>query len=182
LPGRITGLGLSVVHNIVMANEGHIEVESRPGHGTVFHVWFPALEEEKAPAVEPTQKLATGHERILFVDDEELLIELGKAMLEPLGYSVRTEQSSLDALEVFHADPGGFDLVITDMTMPGITGMELAGKILDIRPEIPIILCTGFSPDTVVKECVERKNCRVVMKPYSRIVLAKAVRQALDQR
>ncbi|MGC8494143.1 MAG: response regulator [Syntrophobacteraceae bacterium] len=180
--GEGTGLGLSVVHNIVLANGGHIEVESSPGRGTVFHLWFPALQEAKTPSVEPAQEPATGHERILFVDDEELLIELGKAMLEPLGYTVRTEQSSPEALEVFQADPGGFDLVITDMTMPGITGMELAAKIQDIRPDIPIILCTGFGADTVVKQCVEEKNCRVVMKPYSRVVLAKAVRRALDRK
>ncbi|MDR3554177.1 MAG: response regulator [Syntrophobacteraceae bacterium] len=180
--GEGTGLGLSVAQNIVRASGGTIEVESRPGHGTIFHIWFPGLEEDSAPAVEALERLPSGNERILFVDDEKPLTELGRATLESLGYTVRTELSSPDAFKIFHADPRAFDLVITDMTMPHITGIELAAKIREVRPDIPIILCTGFSEDRVVKDYCKKANCQIVTKPYSIASLAKAVRQALDQR
>ncbi|MDR3567604.1 MAG: response regulator [Syntrophobacteraceae bacterium] len=180
--GEGTGLGLSVARNIVEAGGGAIEVESGPGQGTLFHIWFPRLKEARAPALEGIDTLPTGKERILFVDDEKPLTELGKAILESLGYTVRTELSSPDALRTFNREPLAFDLIITDITMPHITGMELAGKILDVRPDIPIIVCTGFSENMVAKRDGEKVNCQVITKPYSIAALAKAVRKALDQK
>jgi CheY-like chemotaxis protein len=179
--GEGTGLGLSVAQTIVRASGGGITVESEPGHGTVFHVWFPRINEAVAPPMEALEKLPPGNERILFVDDEEALTELGREMLESLGYRVRTELRSTEALETFTADPRAFDLVITDVTMPHVTGVELAKKIREVRPDIPLILCTGLSEHIIVEEGGEQVHWQVISKPYSVAALSKAVREALNQ-
>ena len=180
--GEGAGIGLFVAQTIVRGSGGVIEVESEPGQGTVFHIWFPDMEEDEGPAVEAMEKLPAGKERSLFVDDEELLAELGREMLESLGYRVRTELRSPDALETFKADPLAFDLVITDVTMPHFTGTELAGRILEVRPDIPILLCTGLSEHIVARETGGKAEWRVITKPYTVAALARAVREALDHR
>ncbi|MBC8462651.1 MAG: PAS domain S-box protein [Deltaproteobacteria bacterium] len=182
--GKGTGLGLSVVHGIVKDHRGAITVESELGKGTTFHILLPRMDHAKEVAVEPESRLGipTGHERILFIDDEQVLVDLGKQMLELLGYEVITRTSSIEALELFRAQPNKFDLVITDMTMPNMTGEKLAKELMKIRPNIPIILCTGFSEQITEKESKEIGIREFAMKPLVMRDLAKSIRKVLAEK
>lgn len=180
--GEGTGLGLSVVQGIVKSCGGAISVYSEAGRGTSFHVFLPRVEEEIAPQAREVEVLPTGDERILFVDDERPLVDLGKEMLESLGYSVSVNTNSLEALETFRAQPDAFDLVITDMTMPGLTGKELAKELMSIRSDIPIILCTGFSDLINEKQAEEIGIREFIMKPYVIASLAQTIRKVLGRR
>lgn len=166
--GKGTGMGLAIVHGIITEYGGAVTVESELQHGTTFHVYFPKVEKAELETVKKTEEIYSGKGNILFVDDEELLICLGKDMLERLGYDVTVRQSSLDALSTFQNDPYAFDVVITDQTMPGITGADLSRRILQIRPDIPIILCTGHSNlvDEVSAKSIGIKE--FVMKPLAK--------------
>jgi CheY-like chemotaxis protein/anti-sigma regulatory factor (Ser/Thr protein kinase) len=144
--GRGTGLGLSVVHGIVKSHHGAVVCRSEPGTGSTFEVYLPELESAEEPAGLRLKKtLPRGSERILVVDDEPALTDLMHKILGNLGYQVTTRTSSSDALELFSGSPQSFDLVITDMTMPVMRGDRLSQKILEARPDLPIILCTGYS-------------------------------------
>ena len=180
--GEGTGLGLSVVHGIVISHGGAIEVQSVPGQGTSFALYFPVLE-SVSEIVEAAVSDAppTGKERVLFVDDETALIELGERILVYLGYQVTTRTSSVEALELFRANPDAFDLVITDYTMPNMTGGELAKHILAIRPDMPIVLCTGFSEVFTEEKAKALGIGGYVMKPISINDLARICRSVLDQ-
>jgi PAS domain S-box-containing protein len=180
--GEGTGLGLSVVQGIVENHGGVITVYSEPGRGTTFHIFFPTIEEHAAPEVVTNEVSPHGNERILFVDDEKSIVGFGKDMLEGLGYKVTAKTSSLEALETFRAEPGAFDLVITDMTMPVLTGAALAQRLWAIRKDIPIILCSGFSQLIDGSQAKELGIREYVTKPYTLTTLAKAVRKALDQK
>lgn len=159
-----------------------INVSSEPGKGTEFHVLFPRMEFEEKEKEEIIRELPIGHERILFVDDEEVLIEIAKQMLERLGYEFVARTSSIEALEAFKAQPEKFDLVITDQTMPNMTGENLAKKIMAIRPNIPIVLCTGFS-EIISEEKANAMGIRAfVMKPLVMQDLANIVRKVLDEK
>ncbi len=177
-----TGMGLAVVHGIVKSYEGAITVYSEPGKGTTFNVFLPRIESAEAEAeIEEMGPIPTGNEQILLVDDEPAIVDIGKGMLENLGYTVETRTSPIEALEAFKAKPDKFDLVITDMTMPKMTGDELAKKLMGIRPDIPIILCTGFS-ERINEEKAKAMGIRkLVMKPIVQREMANAVRKALDQ-
>ena len=181
--GDGTGLGLAVVQGIVHKHGGTVIVESEVGKGTTFEVFFPIIEggkkEIEAKAVAP---LPTGGERILFVDDEEALAEVSKEVLEKLGYDVTIRTSSTEALELFKAKPGYFDLVITDMSMPNMTGEQLSRELMKIRPELPIILCTGFSHIISKEKAYEIGIKAFVMKPLVRKDLAETVRRVLDRK
>jgi two-component system, cell cycle sensor histidine kinase and response regulator CckA len=142
--GEGTGLGLSVVHGIVKNHRGAIRVFSKPGRGTAFHVLLPRLERQAGGDPEPLRRVSNGKANLLFVDDEASIVQLYRQMLEGLGYKVTAHTDSRAALEAFRAQPGGFDLVITDLTMPGLTGIDLFREITAIRPDTPVILCTGF--------------------------------------
>jgi len=176
-----TGMGLSVVHGMVKSYSGAITVYSEPGKGTTFNVFLPRCED--AEVREEPKEVALppgGRERILFVDDEPALVDMDRRMLERLGYDVVTSTSGTEALEVFRKQPENFDLVITDMTMPKMTGDKLATELLSIRPGIPIILCTGFSERITGEKAKEMGIRKFVMKPLVKSELAKAVREVLD--
>ena len=181
-PGEGTGMGLAVVQGIVKRHGGMITVHSEIGKGTTFHALFPRIEQEIVPEATAAEALPLGSERILFIDDEKPLVDLGKGMLESLGYSVTTKTSSLEALEAFRAEPDAFDLVITDVTMPSMTGIELAKELMAIRPDIPIILCTGFSELINEKRAKEMGIQEFVMKPFVIGKHAKTIRKVLEQK
>jgi PAS domain S-box-containing protein len=180
-PGEGTGLGLAVVRGIVKGLGGAISVYSEAGQGTTFHVFIPKVDDEVTREPEPIDAVLSGCERVLFVDDEQVLVDLGREMLESIGYTVVTKTSSIGALETFRAAPEAFDLVITDMTMPGLTGRELAAEIMAVRPGIPVILCTGFSELVNGKRALETGIREFVMKPYTIRNLAKTIRKVLEQ-
>ncbi|MGE4558611.1 MAG: ATP-binding protein [Desulfobulbus sp.] len=179
--GKGTGMGLAVVHGIVESYEGRIEVESTKGEGTCVQVYFPVLTgvETEQPLAE-SQSLVGGSESILVVDDELMVADYLKGFLEQLGYSVTVCNDGKTALMTFEQNPQGFDAVITDQTMPGKTGFEIARTMLAIRPELPIILCSGYSsalsPERVAKAGIRE----FMMKPVSLHDLAPAVRSVLD--
>jgi CheY-like chemotaxis protein len=173
-------MGLSVVQGIIEKFGGLVTADSELGNGTSFHVYFPAVMAESVPEEEGTAPVLTGSERILFVDDELILAHLGKQMLERLGYKVSARTSSVEALEAFRVQPGKFDLIITDQTMPNITGDELAKSLLAIRPDIPIILCTGYSSKIDMNRAEEIGIRAFVMKPFNKRELAATIRRVLD--
>jgi PAS domain S-box-containing protein len=178
--GEGTGMGLAVVHGIVKSYGGEITVQSQPNEGTTFEIYLPTLEGEVFTAGEETTYLPTGKERILLVDDEPALVIVGKQRLERLGYLVETRSDSLEALAVVRKDPQHFDLVITDMTMPKMTGDKLAAALLRIRSNLPIILCTGFS-QKINKERAQKIGIKAfLMKPLELQNLASTVRRVLD--
>ncbi len=181
--GEGTGMGLSTVHGIVEDHGGSIDVESAPGEGTTFRIIFPqcAYQEQDVAAVaeiKPTV-MPTGSERILFVDDELTLTEIVKKMLERLGYDVVAKSSSIEALETFQAQPENFDLIIADQTMPHITGTSLAYEVNRIRPDLPIILCTGVMDSQKLDKKASGIR-EILTKPVTISKLAQVVRQTLD--
>ncbi len=179
--GKGTGMGLAIIHGILKESGGTITVESRKGEGTAFHVYFPLVTpivDQNVAAVPP---LEMGGERILFIDDDELIAEMGKNMLETLGYHATVHISSTEALKVFENAPGDFDLVITDQTMPGMTGADLARQMIKIRPDIPIILCTGYS-DVIDEDSAKAIGIKkFAFKPLSMELLSKLLRDVLGE-
>lgn len=180
--GEGSGMGLSVVQGIVKGHGGAITVESSQGEGSSFHVVLPLAADDVVERLHAPDQIRHGDERILFVDDEKDLVELGKEMLGALGYQVLATTSSKNALETFMSSPQAFDLVITDLTMPGLTGTKLACEITRIRNDIPIILCTGFSDQTQGFHGTDRKDGirEILLKPYMIDTLARSVRRVLD--
>jgi signal transduction histidine kinase/ActR/RegA family two-component response regulator len=179
-PGQGTGMGLAVVYGVVKSLKGEIIVESRPGEGSTFRVFFPKANRGETSQPSNSEAIALGKESILFVDDEEMIAELGKSILERLGYKVTALSSSAEALKLFSGDTSRFDLLITDQTMPELTGLRLCEQLLKIRPDLPIILCTGHS-ESVDPAAVKAAGIReFLMKPLAKQELASAVRRALD--
>jgi PAS domain S-box-containing protein len=181
--GEGTGLGLAVVHGIVKHHRGHITVYSEPGRGTTFHVYFPAVSAQGNSVAAPdAAKIPRGDESILIVDDEKPILQLQRSLLESLGYRVTAVSDGTEALRRFAARPDEFDLVITDMTMPGMNGAVLSREMLRLRKDLPIILCTGFS------ELIDEDKARAlgirryVMKPIIRAEIAEVIRELLDDR
>lgn len=171
--GKGTGMGLAIIHGIATSMGGFVTCESTLGLGSVFRAFLPAtLSSVVTPAAVSTDALPEGNEHVLVVDDEEALAEMEKMMLERLGYRVTLCTDSTLALTLVRNDPGEFDLLVTDQTMPGMTGLELARNILQIRPDFPIILCTGYS-NLVDEETAKKAGVRgFIMKPLSKKGLA----------
>ena len=176
-----TGMGLAVVHGIIKGHGGVIQVQSKPGKGARFDIFFPVMEKQMESETAELKALPTGNEHILFIDDEETLIDLGQSMLKKLGYRVETQTRPDKAIKIFAAAPHKFDLVISDMTMPGMTGDSLASELMKIRPDIPIIICTGYSEKIDEQRAKGLGIKGLMMKPFTIRSLSKTVRDALDQ-
>ena len=180
-PGEGTGLGLSVVQGIVKQSKGYITVVSQPGKGSTFTVHFPRITEDAATDAPSDEEIPAGSERILFLDDDETLVETGEKTLIRLGYAVTSRTSSREALALLKEDPSLFDLVITDQTMPEMTGVDLARKILILRPDMPIIMSTGFSHLVDADKAKAAGIRAFAMKPLSKREIAKTIRKVLDE-
>jgi PAS domain S-box-containing protein len=175
-----TGMGLSVVHGIVKNHGGVISVYSEVEKGTTFNVLFPRIEGATEEEATTRRSLPTGNEHILFVDDEEMLVTVAKQLLTRLGYDVVATTSSLEAAYIFQNQPDRFDLLITDQTMPHMTGTQLAKELLNIRPDLPIILCTGFSEMVTAEKAKDFGIKEYIMKPVTQMDMAESIRRVLD--
>jgi two-component system, cell cycle sensor histidine kinase and response regulator CckA len=180
--GQGTGMGLAVVYGLAKSLGGTVTVESEPEKGSAFQVYLPTMivGEQATPSKE--NRSLTGRERILFVDDEDMLTTLNAERLKNLGYDVTTATDSREALRIFQAEPDRFDLVITDYTMPHLTGIDFAGQLLKIREDIPIILCTGYSEVISPETAMEAGVKEFLMKPLTKQELAEAIRRVLDEK
>jgi PAS domain S-box-containing protein len=180
--GEGTGMGLAILYGIVKSLHGIVSVESEPGVGSVFKVFLTKVAKESHQESAKADESPKGKERVLFIDDEELLVEWGQTLLERLGYKVTAFTESTEAFDVFLSDPSLFDLVITDQTMPHMTGLRLARELLKIRSDLPVILCTGHS-DAVTPDTLREAGIRqFLMKPLTKRELAQAVRCILDEK
>ncbi len=177
--GQGSGMGLSIVHGLVKNHNGAIKVDSRIGMETTFTIFFPVTDQKPEISVKNKESLPKGTETILFIDDEKTILDMSKRFLEKLGYKVETRANPEDAITVFKSDPRKFDLVITDMTMPQMNGVDLSENLLAVRPDIPIIVCTGYST-LINEESIEKIGIsELVIKPVSLQQLAKTIRNVL---
>jgi signal transduction histidine kinase/ActR/RegA family two-component response regulator len=176
-----TGLGLSVVHGIVESHGGAISVHSAQGQGTRFEVHFPRVATDNKKENGEVESIPTGTERILFVDDEGAVVETGRSVLEKLGYRVEAYTDPQKAFDDFRSHGDKFDLVITDMSMPHLTGEELSKQLMEIRPDIPILLCTGYSDQLDAANAHALGIKKFLIKPLEMSELAKIIREVLDE-
>ena len=182
--GEGTGMGLAVIHGIVKSYGGDISVRSEPGKKTSFDVFFPCFRERRKVERKTRliQEVPRGTERILLVDDENALADVGTQVLERLGYHVEGKSNAIEALETFRSEPDKFHLVISDLTMPHMTGFQLAEEIKLIKPDTPIILCSGFTSNTTKKQIKNFGISDFITKPVNKIELARVVRKVLDSK
>ncbi|WP_413882085.1 ATP-binding protein, partial [Desulfobacula sp.] len=180
--GKGSGMGLAVVHGIVKNHNGAISVNSRLGKGTKFIIFFPITTEKSMVERKTTKDIPGGNETILFVDDEISIVKMVKRMFERFGYKIETATTPEEALGKFSLNPDHFDLVITDMTMPQMTGVKLSEKLMDIRKDIPIIVCTGHSTLVDEEKAKELGLAAYVMKPINMQETAQTIRKILDKK
>ena len=178
--GKGTGLGLAVVHGIISGYGGTITCNSTPGYGTAFRILLPATDVEMVNNKEDTFQLPEGNEPVLIVDDEAPLAEMVGRMLRRKGYQVTIAGDGPTALELFTKSPESYSLVITDQTMPRMTGIELAKKLISIRPQLPVILCTGYSSQVSEEQARQAGVRCFAMKPINANDLVRLVRVAID--
>ncbi len=179
--GKGSGMGLAVVHGIVKNHGGTINVENIPGRGVTFTILFPVVNKRPQVTVTDKNSLPTGNETILIVDDEESIVKMTQRMVEQLGYRAEGRTHPQDALQLFKDNPDHFDLIISDMTMPEMTGITLARKIKNIAPDIPIIICTGHNPHSGNENTEETIISAYITKPIFMHDLAKTLRMALEE-
>lgn len=179
--GKGSGMGLAIVVGIVKSYGGMITVDSKPGKGTTFYVYFPVIDKKAVKEIKENEDLPKGKEKVLVVDDEESIADMTMQRLENLGYQVTSKTNSQEALELFSSQSDSFDIVISDQTMPELTGEELAKKLLEIRPNIPIIICTGYSSKMDEEKAKSIGISAFIMKPVDKGELAKTIRQVLDE-
>jgi len=179
-PGSGTGLGLSVVHGIMQSHDGAITVYSQPGEGTTFHLYFPAHGADRSDTGDVHTEIPRGRgQQVLFLDDETVLAQMGTKMLERLGYEVTMVTDAAAAVELFSARPDAFDALVTDLTMPGMLGTEVAGRVLQMRPDLPILLVTGYTA-TLTASAVKALGIRALaLKPLNLETLGRSVHQIL---
>jgi len=177
--GEGTGLGLAVVHGIVSRHGGAVTVQSAPGKGTSFHVYFPVVEAPEAQQAAPEQVVLTGGGSVLVVDDEQWLREMLSAMLTGMGYTVSASENGAKALEMVRSNPSQFDVILTDLTMPEMRGTEFARQIKAIRSDLPVILCTGALEDSFRKEGDEDYIRAVLKKPVTKAELSRVLAEVL---
>ncbi len=179
---KSTGMGLSVVYGIVKNHGGAITVQSNYGKGTVFNIFLPCIEKKVPGSIPQTLSISTNHEKILFVDDDKAIVDAAKRMLERLGYEVSTALNGTQALEFFQSESHPFDVIITDMTMPDLTGVALAKKIFKIAPDTSIILCTGFSTAINPQKAINLGFKAFLLKPVTKNKIAETIRKVIDQK
>ncbi len=180
--GKGSGMGLAVVHGIVIGCGGKIQVSSEPGKGTIFELLFPAAESLVVAVKEAPDRFLNGRDRILFVDDEKEIVDMAREALGTMGYQVRGATDGIEALALFESSPDDFDVVVTDLTMPGMTGDRLAEEIHRLRPGVPVILCTGYNTGFSGEETRRAGLADILVKPLATRDLAEAVRNILDGR
>jgi CheY-like chemotaxis protein len=180
--GQGTGIGLAVVHGIVTSHGGAITVASTLGQGTTFAIYLPRIATQPPVVTHSAGQMPQGHERVLFVDDEKVLTTVWRQLLARMGYQVTVYTSSPDALVAFRSTPHSFDLVITDQTMPHITGETLVGELRRIRSDIPVILCTGYNPLIDAERAAALGIDAFLLKPIAAEDLARTIRQVFARR
>jgi len=179
--GEGTGIGLAIVHGIVERHGGTIMADSKPGHGTTYTIFLPVYDGPLVKVTGRQNELPVGEESILYVDDEESIVRIGKRLLEKLGYTVEASTNPEEALKLVRNDPNRFDLLITDMAMPSMTGDQLIVETLKIRADLPTIICTGYSATVSKKDAANIGARSYIMKPIKKSELATTVRTVLDE-
>ncbi len=179
--GKGSGIGLAVVHGIVENHDGAIFVDSKPGKGAAFTIFFPVIEKLAESKTDVKVDIPLGTESIMFVDDEESIANMMETMLKQLGYLAEVLYDPVKALELFKSKPDSFDMVITDMTMPQMTGVKLAEKLKEIKPDIPVIICTGYSSVIDKEKTKQLEIDGFFMKPMTKSKVAIGIRELLDK-